>query len=148
MRCAKRTCKKKGLISLSELCNSVYNGQDTTLLFCEDHVLQMLFDYKEFKDLEFDYRLVPFIRCPFSIFNSRMSENKLYRLWEMLSKVFGLRKKFQSQIYCKSSIGHDYWLKQIQEAIEYCDMRLWHPVCAKKRKRRRSANLYVIVWPS
>lgn len=134
MRCAKKNCIQIGLISLSELCNTPYHGSDTLLLFCEDHVLEMLFYYKEFKDFEMSCGLIPFIKCPFSVFVNHMSDKKLHNLCTWIEKALNMRKEFQSQLVCANSQGHTHWMSNMQQCIDYCDLRLWHPVCSHKRR--------------
>ena len=113
-----------------------YKGTDTVLLFCENHVLDMLYDYKEFKDLEQDNCLVSFICNPYLIYISKMNDLEIHRLFLLLSKTLTLRLNFQSKIECKHSSGHKHWMHKIQEAIDQCDLRLW-----KTPRRRRCRRL-------
>lgn len=131
--CSRKGCDQQGLISLSELCNVPYNGHDTPLRFCEDHVLDMLVRYQRFKDLEQDCDLVRHIRNPWSVFFLRQSDMKVHRLQTRLVEAHMYRMEFQSRITCNNSAGHDHWIQNIQTAAQYCDDRLWHLVTRRKK---------------
>ena len=128
-------------MSLSELSNVVYKGQDTVLLFCEDHVLDMLYRYREFKDLELDYGLLPFIRNPWFVFVLHASDIKLHRLHTLLQEVWLMRTRFQQRLKRQtSSLGHKHWMENILEAAGYCELRLWHPVVYRRHKRKKKLS--------
>lgn len=131
-------CNELGRVSLSELSNIVYTGQDTMLTFCEDHVLDMLYHYRRFKDLELDYGLVPFIRNPWSVFCIRANDMELHRLQSLLQDAWIMRTNFQQKLSkMNCSVGHEHWMHNIREAAGYCESRLWHPVVRRKRRRKK-----------
>lgn len=144
--CSRRGCLHQGLISLSELCGTPYKGFDEVLLFCEHHVLDMLFRYRLFKDLEID--LVYLIKHPHLI-RWYYLKNKNYqqkeRVVACLKDILQYRKEFQNRIVCKKPpFGHAHWVHNIQEAILCCEETLW--VFPKHRKRRRNSKHNCDIW--
>lgn len=144
MLCARKGCSEEGLVSLSELCNIVYRGQDSKLAFCEEHVLDMLARYRRFKLLEEECGLIPIIRNPMMIFFLRYSDMQFHCMRRTLCQTLELRAEFQCRIVCATSSGHDHWMANIKQACEFCDAQLWHTVFRSNRKykhkRRRPSS--------
>lgn len=137
-RCCRKSCQNIGLISLSELCNRPYYGPDETLLFCEDHVLEMLFRYQLFKDIECD--IAHLIKRPYLIpwfYLRNANYLTLHTILQLLQHTLQYRRHFQSLIVTKHSpVGHKHWMENIMEAIALCEQLTW-TIVSRKRKRRK-----------
>ena len=135
--CSKKNCNCLGRISLTELCGTVYNGNDSPLLFCEEHVLEMLYRYRLFKDREEEF--LHYIKYPQLIsqyYLWRATDLKIHMVLRHLRQILKDRQIFQSLIVCRNSSGHDYWLKKIEYAIAICEELTWHVVVRKQKKRK------------
>jgi hypothetical protein len=98
-----------------------YNGSDSTLLFCQNHLKSMVALYKSYKSLEQEDGH----RCIFGLGRHNhhvwlYHEVSFYEVWlERLNNIIYLRTNFMDKLQnVDVSLGHDHWLSHLKQQRE------------------------------
>lgn len=117
--CAYDGCSACGLFSVAKLCHVNYKGYH--LLFCHEHVTEMLTIYRTYKILETPHLVTTTIKWPY--LTHRMSMRQLEWIFQTLAQCLELRNTFQNKLQSnlpdRERRGHAHWIQKISVAQDY-----------------------------